>query len=118
MMYLLLYSFLFTVYFSVIRSHKVIFSFISVSSFSCVQRLVSKMELVKTLLHSQLKETNLENWPHILTESPKEGFHDIAFQHIVDESKHCNPDMQMNLKLVPVFLCLYGIYLVVTFYLE
>ena len=31
----------------------------------------------------------------------------------MDELKHCNPDMRMGLQLVPVFLCLYSIYLVV-----
>ena len=36
-----------------------------------------------------------------------------VFQHFMDELKHCNLDMQMDLQLlVPVFLCLYSIYLV------
>ena len=35
------------------------------------------------------------------------------FQHFVDELKHCNPDMRMDLQPVPVFLCLYSKYLVV-----
>ena len=37
------------------------------------------MKLVKTLLHTQLKQTNLENQLHILTESLKEGFNNIVF---------------------------------------
>ena len=51
------------------------------SSFSCVQRFISKMKLVKTSLHAQLKikQTSLENQLHISTESSKEGFNDIDF---------------------------------------
>ena len=40
-----------------------------------VERLFSKRKLGKTLLHTQLKQTNLENWFHISRESP-EGFND------------------------------------------
>ena len=76
-------------------------------SLSYVQRFFSKMKVVKTSLCTQLKQTNLENWLHIPTESPKDNINDTAFQHFVDELKNCNPDMQMNLQLVPVFLCLY-----------
>ena len=39
---------------------------------------------------------------------------DIVFQHFMDELKHCNLDMGMDLQLlVTVFLCLHPIYLVV-----
>ena len=62
---------------------------------------------------TQLKQINLENWLCIPIESLKEGFNDTLFQTFVDEWKHCSPDMQMDLELVPVFLCLYSIYLVV-----
>ena len=66
------------------------------------------MKLVQTLLRTQLKQTNLENRLHVLTESPKKGFNDTVFQHFIDELKHCNSDMQMDLQLlVPVFWCLY-----------
>ena len=75
------------------------------SSFSCVQRLFSKTELVKTMLLAQLKQTNLENQLFISTESPKEGFNDTVLQHFLDELKHCNLDMRMDLQqLVPVFI--------------
>ena len=37
-----------------------------------------------------LKQTNLENWLHFSTESPKEGFNDTVFQHFIDELKHYN----------------------------
>ena len=72
------------------------------------------MELVKTSLRTQLKQTNLQNRLYISTEIPKEDFNDTVFQHFVDELKHCNSDMRMDLQLlVPVFLCLYSMYLVV-----
>ena len=75
------------------------------------------MKLLKTLLHTQLKQTNLENRLHISTISPKEGFNDNVFQLFVDELKHCNSDMVMYLQLlVPVFLCLYSMYLVAMLY--
>ena len=90
--------FLYTVYL-------ILFSYKSMSSFSCVQRLFSKTELVKTMLLAQLKQTNLENQLFISTESPKEGFNDTVLQHFLDELKHCNLDMRMDLQLlVPVFI--------------
>ena len=65
------------------------------------------MKLVKTSLHIQLKQTNLENQNKVLMfqQSPKEDFNDNVFQYFVDELKHYNPDMQMDLQLlVPVFV--------------
>ena len=46
-------------------------------------------------------------------ESPKKDFNDTFFLYLVDELKHCYPDMRLDLQLVPVFLCLYSIYMVV-----
>ena len=81
-------------------------------SLPCVQRFFSKMKLAKTSLRTQLTQTNLECRLHISNESPKECFNDTVSQHFVDELKHCNSDMRMDLQLlVPVFLCLYLIYL-------
>ena len=77
-----------------------------------LQRFFPKMELVKTSLPTQLKQTNLENQLHISAESPK-GFNDTVFQHFVDELKHCKQGVWTDIQLVPVFLCLYLIYLVV-----
>ena len=61
------------------------------SSLPCVRRFFSEMKLVKTTLRTQLKQTNLENRLHILTENLndglKEGFNDTAFQYSVDELK-------------------------------
>ena len=71
------------------------------------------MKLVKTSLGIQLKQTNVENRLHISTKSPKEDFTDTVCQHFVDELKHCNSDMQMDLQLVPVFFFSYSTYLVV-----
>ena len=100
MMYLLSYSFfIYPVYFGVVTSHKYYFH-------TSAQRFFSKMKLVKTSLRTQLKQTNLENRLHILTESPKECFNDMVFHHFMDELKQCNSDMRMDLRL-SVFLCLH-----------
>ena len=70
------------------------------------------MKLVKTLFCTQLKQTNLENVLYILKESPKKDFSDTVFQHFMDELKHCNWDIQMDLQLVTVFSCLYLVFCV------
>ena len=41
------------------------------------------MKLVKTQLHTQLKQTDLINQLHISIESPKGAFNDTVFQHFV-----------------------------------
>ena len=63
------------------------------SSLPCVQRRFSQLKLVKTLLCTQLKQTNLENQLHILTERSKESFNYTICQHFVNELKHCNPEL-------------------------
>ena len=68
------------------------------------------MKLLKTLLHAQSKQTNLENRLHISTESPKEDFDDTVFQHSVDELKHCNTN---GLTISFSIFCLYSMYLFV-----
>ena len=109
-MHLLLFSFLYHVYFHVVTSHKILFSCVSMFSLSCSK--VPKMKLVKTLLCTQLKQTNLEKTLHISTKSPKEGFNDTLFHDFWDELKHkCN--VQTDMQLFPVFLCLYSMLLVV-----
>ena len=62
------------------------------------------MKLVKTLLRCQLKQTNFEIRLYISTKNLKERFNNTVSQYFVDELKHCNPYMRMNLQLVPVFL--------------
>ena len=71
------------------------------------------MQLVKTSLRTLLKQTNLKNRLDISTEIPNEGFNDNVFQDFVYEFKHCKLDMQTDLQLVPLFLCLYSVYLFV-----
>ena len=44
-------------------------------------------EAGKNLVMYSIK-ANMENWLHISTESPEEGFNDTVFQHFVDELKH------------------------------
>ena len=53
---------------------------ISMSGLSCAERFFSKVTLVRTLLCTQLKQTNLENQSHISTESSNEGFNDTVIQ--------------------------------------
>ena len=81
-------------------------------SLSYAQRYFSKRKLVKTFLHTQLKQTNLENGLHISAESPK-GFNDIVFQYFEDDLiKHCNSGMRMDLRLlVPLlFVSVFNIF--------
>ena len=73
------------------------------------------MKLVETSIRTQLKQTNLENRLHISTENPKEGFNDTVFQHFVDELKHYNPDMVMDLQVVNVVLIFIILVCYVTF---
>ena len=87
--------------------HKILFSRMSTSGLSCIQSSFSKMKLVKTLVRTELKRTNLENRLCTSTETPKERFDDTVFQHLLDELNHCNSDVRIDLQLlVPVFLCL------------
>ena len=88
--------FIYILYTSVFLLLIMFFSCISLSSLSYIQRFLSRRKLVKTLLHTQLKQTNLKNGLYISTEIPKEGFNDAVFQHFLDELKHCNSDMQMD----------------------
>ena len=52
-------------YSGVATSHKIFFSCRSMSTFSCVQRFFSKMNLVKALLYTQLRQANVESQLHI-----------------------------------------------------
>ena len=66
------------------------------TSLSCIQRLFSTMKLVKTGKLNQNKLTWKTDFI-FQTKSPKEGFNNSVFQHFVDELKHCNPDMRIDL---------------------
>ena len=48
-------------FFGVVTSHKMFFSYISTSSLSYVRRFFSERKLMKTSLHTQLKQNNLED---------------------------------------------------------
>ena len=57
-----------------------------------------------------LAQTKLENWLHISTESPKEGFDDTVFQHFLDELKHCNPDMNGLTTSSSIFVFIFNMF--------
>ena len=58
-------------YDGVVTSHEILFSCIRTFSLSHVQKFFSEMKLLKTLLRTQLNQTNLENRLYISTETPK-----------------------------------------------
>ena len=66
-------------------------------SAACVERLFSKLKLVKNRLRNQLSQTTLERLLMIGTESPKDGFDDAVLESFVDELKHRNPKMRIKL---------------------
>ena len=54
---------------------------------TCLEILFFKIKLMKSLLRTQLKLTNLENQLPISTASPKEYCNETVFLHFVDELK-------------------------------
>ena len=66
-------------------------------SAACVERLFSKLKLVKNRLRNQLSQTTLESLLMIATESPKDGFDDIVLESFVDELKIKNPKIKIKL---------------------
>ena len=66
-------------------------------SVACVERLFSKMKLIKTRLRNQLSQVHLDQLLRIATESSKEGFSDDEYEHFVDELKRRNPKMKIDL---------------------
>ena len=65
-------------------------------SVSCVERLFSKMKLVKTRLRNQLSQVSLESLLRNSTESPT-TFSDETYEFFVDELKRLNPQMKMSI---------------------
>ena len=65
-------------------------------SIACVERLFSRMKLVKTRLRNQLKQTSLDALLRISTEA-KDGFTDMEYELFVDELKRCNPNIKLSL---------------------
>ena len=62
---------------------------------------------MKTSLHTQLNQANLENRLHNSTENLKEGFKDTVFQHFVDELRRYNQDMRIDSS---IFVFIFNIY--------
>jgi len=66
-------------------------------SAACVERLFSKMKLLKTRLRNQLSQTSLESILRISTEAPIDGFSDSDYEHFVNELKKSNPRIKLTL---------------------
>ena len=60
---------------------------------SIVERLFSKMKLIKTRLRNQLSQVSLE---FFYTEAP-DNFADEEYDFFADELKRLNPKMRMDL---------------------
>ena len=65
-------------------------------SVACVERLFSKMKLIKTRLRNQLSQVSLESLLRISTEAP-DNFADEEYDFFVDELKRLNPKMRTDL---------------------
>ena len=78
-------------YFGVVSSQKIFFSYISTSSLSYDSFL--KRKLVYYMLDKNKLGKSTSYFNIISTECPKESFNDTVFQHFMDELKYCYPDM-------------------------
>ena len=65
-------------------------------SVACVERLISKMKLMKTRLRNQLGETTLDSLLRISAGTPT-GFDDDKCKYYVDELKRLNPQIRIKL---------------------
>ena len=65
-------------------------------SVSCIERLFSKMKLIKTHLRNQLSQTSLDSLLRISTEKPTK-FSENEYKHFVDTLKKLNPKMRLKL---------------------
>ena len=61
-------------------------------SVACVERVFSKMKLIKTRLRNKLLQVSLDPLIRISTEAPYE-FSDTEYEFSVDELKRLNPKM-------------------------
>ena len=66
-------------------------------SATCVERLFSKMKIVKNRLCNSLSNATLESLLLIATESRKAGFEDDVLEQFVDELKKRNPNMCLKI---------------------
>ena len=65
-------------------------------SVACVERVFSKMKLIKTRLRNKLSQVSLDSLIRISTEGPDE-FTDNEYEFFVDELKRLNPKMRIDL---------------------
>ena len=65
-------------------------------SIACVERVFSKMKLIKTGLHNKLSQVSLDYLIHISTEAPDE-FSDAEYEFLVDKLKRLNSKMIIDL---------------------
>ena len=65
-------------------------------SVAFVERVFSKMTLIKTRLHNKLSHVSLDSLIHISTEALDE-FSDTEYEFFVDELKRLNPKMRIDL---------------------
>ena len=66
-------------------------------SIACVERLFSRMKLIKTRLRNQMKQATMDSILRSATETPSNGFTDEDFDFFVDELKRLNPNMRLKL---------------------
>ena len=65
-------------------------------SVACVERLFSKMKLIKIRLRIQLRQLSLDSLLSISTEGPKK-FQDDEYKFFVDELKRLSPNLRIKL---------------------
>ena len=66
-------------------------------SAACVERLFSKMKLIKTRLRNQLSQVRLDQLLRIATETPKDGYSDDVYEQFAHELKRRYPKMKIDL---------------------
>ena len=66
-------------------------------SVACVERLFSKMKLIKTPLRNKLAQVKSDQLLRIGTGSPPDGFYDNIYEYFVDELKKLNPNMRIEI---------------------
>ena len=71
-------------------------SFLFLLSVACVERVFSKMKLIKTKLHNKLSQVSLDSLICISSEAPDE-FSDAEYEFFVDKLKRLNPKMRIDL---------------------
>ena len=62
----------------------------------CIERLLSRMKLVKTRLRNQLSQTSLDCLLRISMEKPTK-FSNDEYEHFVDTLKKLNPKLRLKL---------------------